>query len=155
MSTIEPSDPRLISYMSLRRAVEAIGILLPLVLAGLNMLFGWAVVLQGSISGYYYTAARGVLVGSLCAIGVFLFTYRGYDRRDDVLTNAAGLFAIGVALFPTAPPNPSSWSTVAGYVHACCAVLLFGVLAAIALWQFTRTERNAKKTAQKNKRDRV
>lgn len=54
------------------------------------------VILQGSVSGYYYTGVRDVLVGSLCAIGVFLFSYSGYDDWDKWLTNAAGLFAIGV-----------------------------------------------------------
>jgi len=38
--------------------------------------------IQDSISSYYYTDMRDVLVGSLCAIGVFLWSYRGYDDPD-------------------------------------------------------------------------
>jgi hypothetical protein len=152
-TTAFPADARLVSYLTLRKFIGLIGILLPFALVIIHILLARQAEMQGSMSGYYYTDVRGVLVGSLCAIGVFLFAYRGYDAWDDILTNAAGVFAIGVALFPTAPPNPSPRARDIGYVHLTCAGLLFAVLAVIALWQFTKTVPGTKRTAQKMKRD--
>lgn len=152
-TTTLPADTRLISYLTLRKLIGLIGILLPVALVIVHMLLVQRAVTQGSMSGYYYTDVRGILVGSLCAIGVFLFAYRGYGAWDNILTNAAGVFAIGVALFPTAPVNPSSRARDIGYIHFACAGLLFAVLAVIALWLFTKTEPNTERKAQKKKRD--
>jgi hypothetical protein len=154
-TTTLPADTRLISYLTLRKFIGVIGILLPFALVIVHILIVQRAVMQGSMSGYYYTDVRGILVGSLCAIGVFLFAYRGYDLWDNILTNAAGVFAIGVALFPTAPVNPSTRARDIGYVHFACAGLLFAVLAVIALWLFTRTDPNTGRTKQKRKRDLV
>lgn len=73
------TDPRLVSYLTLRKAIGLLGLLLPLILAvGERLIFSRG--LRESVSGYYYTGMRGVLVGGLCAIGAFLLAYRGYDR---------------------------------------------------------------------------
>ena len=50
--------------------------------------------LQRSISEYYVTAMRDVLVGVLFAIAWFLFSYRGYESKDDI----AGDLACGVIM---------------------------------------------------------
>ena len=55
----------------------------------------------GSISAYYYTAARAVFVATLCAIGTCLFVYRGSTDREDVALNISGALAFFVALIPT------------------------------------------------------
>jgi hypothetical protein len=154
-TTALPADARLISYLTLRKLIGLIGLLLPFALVIINMLLIRQAEMQGSMSGYYYTDVRGILVGSLCAIGVFLFAYRGYDVWDNILTNSAGIFAIGVALFPTAPVSPSTRARDIGYVHFACAGLLFAVLAVIALWQFTKTEPGTDRTTQKRQRDLV
>jgi hypothetical protein len=158
LQEVRTRDPGLISYLTLRKFVGLIGILLPFALVIIHMLLVRQVVLLGSVSGYYYTDVRGVLVGSLCAIGVFLFAYRGYDNWDNinwdnVLTNAAGVFAIGVALFPTAPVNPSTHARDISYVHLTCAGLLFAALAVISFWLFTRTDPAIGRTKQKKIRD--
>src|SRR5215469_12628614 len=57
--------------------------------------------LPDSLSGYYYSHMRNVFVGGMCAAGVFLLFYRGNDRLERRLTDAAGAFAIAIALFPT------------------------------------------------------
>jgi hypothetical protein len=155
---VRAKEAGLISYLTLRKFVGLIGILLPFALVIIHMLLVRQVVLLGSVSGYYYTDVRGVLVGSLCAIGVFLFAYRGYDNWDNVnwdnvLTNSAGLFAIGVALFPTAPVNPSAQARDISYVHLTCAGLLFAALAVISFWLFTRTDPVRGRSAQKKIRD--
>jgi len=84
----------------LRRVVGVLGVARPAV----PVLWGFALCrcaeVQLSISDYYDLRTRDVFVGTLFAIGWFLFAYRGYDRTDDVPGNLAGLFALGVALFP-------------------------------------------------------
>jgi hypothetical protein len=129
------------SYLTLRRAIGWIGILLPFVLAiGKICLEGPG--LQGSISAYYYTVMRNVLVGSLCAIGVFLmsYRYRKDDKKNDIIAAfLAGIFAIGVVLFPTAPANPTRIDSMISIVHVVCAAFFFLTLAYISLFLFTKT----------------
>ncbi len=61
------------SYMTLRKAVGWIGLLLPFVL----MLGGYFIFkgkfVESSISYYYHTGMRDVFVGALCAVALFLF----------------------------------------------------------------------------------
>lgn len=59
---------------------------------------------------------------------------------DNLCTNPAGLFAVGVAFCPTTPPDPSRWATVVGYAHLGFAGLPFSMLAVIALVLFTKTD---------------
>jgi hypothetical protein len=148
-----PGDPRIISYMTLRQAVGYLGILLPFVLAIGNWLIFHGG-LQGSVSNYYYTPMRGVLVGSLCVIGAFLLAYHGYDGWDDLFTNAAGIGAVGVALFPTPPNNPSARATIVGYFHFAFGTIMFVSLIVIALWLFRKTGPDGR-TRAKQLRDRV
>jgi hypothetical protein len=144
---------RTISYLTLRKLIGWIGALLVPALATGNLLFSDK--LPNSVSGYYYTSMRNVLVGSLFVLGVFLFMYFGYDRWDNSLTNAAGIFAIGAALFPAAPVNPSPSARAVGNVHVTCFALLFTVMAIIALWLFTKTGPGFGRTLQKKRRDLV
>ena len=67
-----------VAYRTLRRIVGLLGVLLPVLLAIGNPLLGARLELQSSISEYYGTAMRDVLVGFLFAIGLFLFSYHGY-----------------------------------------------------------------------------
>ena len=150
-----PSDSGLVlSYLTLRKAVGIIGIALPFVLAfGKILLQGWG--LEGSISYYYYTDLRGVFVGSLWAIGVFLLSTRGYDGHDTIAGRLACGFAIGVALFPTSPwPDPTRQEKVIGDVHWTFAALLFLTLAYFCLVLFVKTS-HKEPTPQKLKRNRV
>lgn len=57
--------------------------------------------LQQSISAYYYTATRPVLVGVLCAIGACLIIYRGSTNVENVLLDFSGFLAVVVAFVPT------------------------------------------------------
>ncbi|HEV2375825.1 MAG TPA: DUF998 domain-containing protein [Streptosporangiaceae bacterium] len=140
--------------MALRQAVGYLGILLPFVLATGNWLI-FSGGLQQSLSDYYYTGMRGVLVGSLSVIGAFLLAYHGYDRWDSLFTNAAGIGAVGVALFPTPPDHPSTGATVAGYLHFAFGTVMFSSLIVIALWLFRKTGPGSAGNGMKQVRDRV
>jgi len=103
-----------IDYLYLRKTVGWIGTLLPVVLIAGNALF-FTTDLPDSMSGYYYTHMRDVFIGALCALGVFLIAYAGYDDWDRWITNIAGVGTIGAALCATKP-------TVCGATaHSCAA----------------------------------
>jgi len=147
-------DPRIISYQTLRRTVGFIGVGLPFVLALGDILIFHGDGVRRSVSSYYYTPMRGVLVGALWAIGVFLFAYKGYDRLDSWSSNLAGLLATGVALLPVAPlHHPSATARIVGYLHLALAGLLFLTLAFIAWFLFTKTAPGGQRTQRKRTRD--
>lgn len=101
MSTQNPSDNEfVISFLTLRKTIGVIGILMPIIVR-VGAYYFEGIPSNDSISAYYYTGTRDVFVGILFAIGVFLFCYRGPATQDNVLTNIAGLAAIGIGLFPT------------------------------------------------------
>jgi len=49
---------------------------------GVFLIFNGEITLY-TISLYYYTGMRDVLVGALCAIALFMFFYKGHDKWDD------------------------------------------------------------------------
>lgn len=102
-----------INYLTLRRIIGWLGVSLPVVVYIGNWLIFtnrtpsclWpSSNVPYSLSGYYYTHTRGLFTGTFWALGVFLVAYNGYDWRDKLTSNLAGLAAIGIALFPTKPP---------------------------------------------------
>ena len=150
-----PNDSLVISYLGLRKAVGIIGTALPFVLAfGKVLLEGPGI--QSSVSHYYYTEMRGVLVGSLCAIATFLMSYRGYERKDDIAGDLACGFAIGVALFPTTPEaNATPRDEIVGALHLISAGGFFLTLAFFSLALFRKTDPTKTPTRQKLQRNTV
>jgi hypothetical protein len=139
-SAQNPPDQYVLSYLTMRKAVGIIGCALPFVLA-LGKLLTDCPGLQSSISMYYYTDMRNVFVGSLCAIGIFMMSTRGYDWRDQLAGILASIFAFGVALCPTTPEcDATCRQKVIGGMHLGFALMLFGTLAFFSLWLFTRTD---------------
>ena len=129
-----------LSYLGLRKAVGIIGISLPFVLVLGGVLLGGSGI-QNSISAYYYTAMRDVFVGSLCAIAVFLISYRGYDRKDDLAGDLASICALGIALFPTHFEAPlSSNAKIIGTLHLVFGAMFFLTLAYFSLALFRKTD---------------
>jgi hypothetical protein len=142
MSQASHRDPRVHSYLTMRNAVGYLGILLPFVLAAGNWLI-FSGGMQKSVSDYFYTGMRGVLVGGLSIIGAFLLAYRADDKWEGLFTSTAGVGAVGVALFPTPPPHPSLRTAVFGYCHYLSGSLLFISLTVLALWLFRRSSPEA------------
>ncbi len=146
VATSEGDESSLVSYLTLRRIVGTLGIGLPVALAMWGFALGYVV--QPSISDYYALRTRDLFVGTLFTIGWFLFTYRGFDRSDEVAGNLACVFALGVALFPNNPAGLES------KIHFASAAALFFTLAYFSLALFTRTNA-ATPTPQKRIRNRV
>src|SRR5215510_8115997 len=97
-----PNSEFIISFQTLRKAIGYLGISMPIIVR-LGAYYFEGIPSNESISAYYYTVMRDVFVGTLFAIGVFLFCYRGPNTQDNVLTNIAGACAVAIGLFPTEP----------------------------------------------------
>ena len=145
MTNPQPSDSSVVSYLTLRKVVGVLGVALPIVVA----VWGFTICgcFEPSISDYYSLRTRDAFVGILFTIGWFLFTYHGYDRRDNIAGNIACIFALGVALFP------NSGTPLQSHVHFASAVGLFLVLAYFSLVLFVKSSGNP--TPQKLMRNRV
>lgn len=140
----------------LRLGVGVLGMALPFVI---SIGYAWQVkkaVLLHSISGAYYTDMRDILVGSLCAVGVFLICYR-YAPADNLLSTLAGIAAITVALFPTTPKGDqilvSAQDDAVGIVHGVAAIVLFVVLAIFCFFLFPRSTVPHMQTTRKKTRN--
>lgn len=145
----------LYSYRRLRRAIGYLGISLPITLLILSQIDFFNTSVQPSISHFYYTNLREIFTGTLCAVGLFMIRYKGLGHRviwknDNFLTNVAGVMAVGVALFPTAPDNSDQkiYSLVPlnteflGNLHYFFAASLFGVFALLSIAVFTLGSRS-------------
>jgi hypothetical protein len=107
-------------YLALRAVIGLIAFfLVPVVYVGNWLLFTRHVGacfwpnprLPDSLSGYYYTHMRNLFVGAMCAMGIFLAAYRGFDRWDSRFTN----------------------------VHMGSLIVLFAMVFLMVLVQFTMT----------------
>ena len=144
-----------LSYLLLRKAIGVLGIALPFLVA-----IGKAALenpgLLSSISSYYYSVMGDVFVGCLCATGVFMWSYRGYDKRDEIAAKIAALSAIGIALFPTLPHTGATAVQMAiGIVHIVFAAVFFSTLIFFALVLFRKTNPAVPPTPEKIIRNRV
>ena len=124
------------TYVTLRYGMTFIGALLPIVLYAVGAAYG--IPLAGSMSEYYWAKstagvvpARDVFVGGLFAVAACLYLYKGFSTRENVALNLAGLFAVGIAIFPMADPSLASDGKFS--VHGACGVLLFLCLAFV-IW---------------------
>lgn len=111
------------TYRRLRGLASAALIGLPLITA-LSAFIVEGRTLEPSLSDYYFAIEdgglpRALLTVFLAILGGILVAYRGLDREDNRIHNAAGLFAFGVALFPM-QCNPSE--------HQHCVPGLFPLL---------------------------
>ncbi len=94
---------------------------------------------QTSLSAYWYTPARPVLVGVLVAIGICLVSLKASSELEDGLLNVAGLLAPLVAFVPVPRQDISSGScpsrtvdvaeTLAAIDNTVTAYLVIGVVA--------------------------
>ena len=156
-SSQNPTQDMVISYLTIRKAVGYLGIFFPVVLA----LGNWLIRdcgLNDSVSSYYYSIMGCFFDGTLCAVGLFLFTYKGYDRVDQWSSNAGGLFALCIVFFRTNGGGRCSVLTLPdsdflNTAHYLSAGLFFVTMACISLFLFTKT--SGSPTKQKLRRNRV
>jgi hypothetical protein len=156
-------------YNRLRKFLGWMGITLPVVLLIGSYATPGCGELQCSISAYYHTHLISVFCGFLFAIGIFLFTYTGPTDLppsatyiDRMSSNIAGVFALGVAIFPTGLNAPikncntqiGTWWNCSEPIHVFCAGALFLTLAFISYKVFTISTRETP-TSEKLFRNRI
>lgn len=160
------TNPAVLSYYTMRRAVGVIALALPFALAAGSIvaaLCGPAPqlphpLLERSISDYYFTPMRDLYVGSLCAIATFLACSRGYDLHDEAAGYLAGACALGVAFCPSFNPHSKRYvqvDFVLGFVHTAFAILMFLVLAYICIFRFRKSSPGKRLTRRKQHRNRI
>lgn len=120
------------TYQKIRIGAALIGVLFPLVLWAGSLLSGNP--LEPTISHYYYTEMRDVFVGSLFALGVLLYLYKGFEPKEDNALNLAGILAVIIALVPTA--KEGYFKNIAIIkdigVHGACAFIFFLTIAYVS-----------------------
>ena len=175
MATIKnDNDDLIVSYLTIRRAIGWLGLLLPFILLignytvnQLNILnssffikdckapvYKAAGSFKSSISHYYYSTVGELFTGVLLAVALFMYCYKGHKLRkgekglsDNALSNLAGLFALGVVIFPTGSgacisDNLRTFlsSDNTGYIHFTMAALFFVSLSVMSMVNFRRTD---------------
>ena len=145
-----------LSYLKLRQTIGFMGILLPIVLFFIPLIFTPCKEMQPSISHYYYTSLHIVFVGMLCVLGAFLITYRGVEKYENPLSNLAGICCWGVATFPT--PFDTDFKEgcgcqlvsllhkmppAVGYTHFISATMMLLCFAAISFFIFPKHDNKA------------
>jgi len=151
---LENEKSLVFSYLQLRKVIGLLGITFPFILS-LGALILFKTGIQGSISSYYHTGMQDVFVGTLCIIGFFLLSYKGYKPWDNIVGDLGCIFAVGLALFPTRPAGvTSSGDIIIGYVHLAFAILFFSTLICFSLFLFTKTDPDPKKIPTKRKQQR-
>ena len=150
----EKKDMRLyvISYFTLRKSVGILGLLLPVILAVGYIILDGEIKILNSISTYYHTHIGNALVGILCAFALFLFSYRGHDKRDNIAGHLACIFALGIAFFPNSPNDPG---TLINILHLTSASLFFMVLIYFSLVLFTKSDKPKPYLKPKKNRNKV
>jgi hypothetical protein len=148
----------IISYISLRRLIGILGMLLPFICIAGGTVFA-SLPVQPSISLYYYTNMRDFYIGLLIGVSLFFITYEGYEIIDNIITSAIGLAGLGISFFPCLPTGGSSHpagifqvnAVTANTVHVVCAAVFFSLLAVNSIFLFT-LGKGKRAVPNKNKR---
>jgi len=140
-----PADPLSvsISYAVIRGGIGALGLAFPIVIVAGGGLDN----VQGSLSAYYHFSPgdpdvygagvmRDLFVGMLCAIGAFIFFYRGHSLQEDIALNVAGIAAVLVALFPMDwPADPAAPGSTTARLHSAAAATFFVMIAYVCVFR--------------------
>ena len=146
---LERENKLVLSYLTVRKLIGILGFFLPTILLIGPFVFSACCYIQPSISNYYHTIMRDVFVGYMCALSIFLLSYKGYDLSDRIVSALAGIFGLTLALLPTTfkvPALPCNiWCDISrpdyiGTVHLIAAGLFLLSLAFFSLFLFTKGE---------------
>ena len=143
-----------INTLRLRAMVGWLGMLLPLIVLTLSLIFVFG--LPDSISATYYldpTITPFMII--LGSAGLLLISYKGYDKHDDIICTLAGISALCICLFPcntlgltlhfpqySFPTQVGTFqigAEISGWIHNITAVLFFGLLSYNSLFLFTKS----------------
>lgn len=156
-----------IDTIRLRKTVGWLGMLLPIIVLALCLIFQCVPghVFPDSISAtYYFAPTITPFMGILIAASILLMCYRGYEKIDDVINTLTGIAGLCICLFPCSNPEmyamgliPDYVGTfqlpvvISGWIHNISAALFFMLLAYNVLFLFTKS--GGEMTENKKKRN--
>jgi len=145
-----------LSYLRLRRIIGICGLALPL---SAIMITGK---LMPSISHYFYSTANILFISILSILGVFLLSYQGYEKRDELVSDnlATSIGGIAILLVVMIPTNyiwtdfPYAWNfdkscptfyctakdSNWGMVHYISAGMFFLAMSYLSIFNFTKSD---------------
>jgi hypothetical protein len=138
----------IVSYLTLRKLIGLLGMLLPFACIFGGSLFQSKSVLD-SISAYYHSNMRDALTGLLVGVSLFLLTYKGYELSDTIVAIISGIAGLGIALFPCESRIEPSVAVglfqltppIAGYLHYGSSALFFILLGINSFFLFTLSDK--------------
>ncbi|MEO8149008.1 MAG: DUF998 domain-containing protein [Bacteroidia bacterium] len=137
--------------MTLRKVVGLFGlVLVPVLILG-SFILDQTLHVEVSVSAYYHTTMRNVLVGIVCGISLYLLSYHGYDRRDSIASKLAGIFALGIVFFPTSETFDKT--DLISKLHYITSGIFFVILSYMSIFLFTKS--SGIMTPEKKMRNRV
>jgi hypothetical protein len=150
------------NYRKLRTRIGVIALAFPLVLLAVGA--AWGIGIQPTLSNYYFAMdtvsgrvdhypVRLWFCGILFVVGVFLYKYQGFSENEDRWLSLAGLFALGVAVFPMSVDGKNDYDFTLAWIglqqlslHGICAVLAFACIAVVIVWYADSTLSELKTT---------
>ena len=148
----------MINTTRLRATIGWLGMLLPWIVLVLSAIWGYddPYIIPDSISStYYINSCITPFMIILGSAGLLLFSYKGYGKVDDIICTIAGIFALGVCIFPCSLEDLSKiWIElsgvayvgtfqlpygISGLIHNISAAGFFALLAYNSLFLFTKT----------------
>ena len=138
------------NYRKLRTRIGIMTLAFPFVLIAAG--WWWGLGVQPTFSDYYFaTKPAGTRVdlfpvrlwfcGFLFVVGIFLYKYKGFSENEDRWLSLAGLFALGVAVFPMSVDGRNDWDFMLAWIgltqlslHGIFAGLAFACIAIVIFW---------------------
>jgi len=154
----------LYSYYRIRKIIGLLGLLLPVLVV---VIYGGFL---SSISDYYYTKSAIVFISILSAFGLFLISYKGYERdvtterlSDNLITHIGGIAVLCVVIFPTSCPDNYTYlclsknyplivhnNSIINTIHLISAGVFLFTMGWMSIFRFTKGELTEEKE-KKNK----
>lgn len=152
----------MINTTRLRCTIGWLGMLLPWLVLALSFTYGHG--FPDSISQtYYFEPCITPFMIILGSAGLLLFSYKGYDKQDDIICSIAGLFALCICIFPCTASVLLDKNqlvgtfqiavNISGLIHNLSAIIFFGLLAYNSLFLFTKS--NGAMTKNKKRRNNI
>ena len=112
-----------------------------------------------SISATYYLTPA--LAGILTTAAIVLMCYKGYDRKDELVTTISGIFGLMIVIFPCDCSVAEKVSgnivgffqlpiNISNIIHTASAVIFFLLLAINSMFLFTLGESNTRQKHIRN-----
>lgn len=146
----------MINTTRLRLIIGWLAISLSFVVLLLSVCFGFG--FPDSISAtYYFDTCITPFMIILGSASILLFSYRGYDKHDDIICTIAGALGLCICLFPCmTTPFPIAFVgtfhlpvILSGIIHNTTAAGFFALLAYNSLFLFTKSGENMSEKKKK------